>query len=666
MTRDETVALFEACEAKRSEALVAALAGSKFEDEAGSIAHAIAHEAAKAHWNAWAEGLLAERKAMEASDTRKLRPASLFPSPWPVELEQGENAETQAWLDEAAADFSRCLFVLRGVELKKGSPNDDPPVNPIQLEGIVADFSGFIFPGIASFESVSFEGDAWFDSACFQGTARFDSAHFQGNASFEGADFQGNALFASASFQVSAKFDGARFRGNVWFDSACFQGYASFRSACFQRTAKFHSTRFQGNAWFEDVIFSSNAWFESATFSGTASFQSATFSGDASFDSATFSNKARFGSTTFEQDAYFQNAGFGYRATFALCNFKRYVTFEASRFANDAWFKAIRGERGFNMAGAVFEVVPDFIQAHFEEAPRLDNLRVGGKLPQLKELDERQRKALSPQQRLHRWGLERSSFYRRRTEAIAAESDLRNIPARWRALKRLAIQGHDTERELEFRAREAHSQRFAGHWPLPWPCLRADVWGSVLSFWFGVFYQVFSNFGRSLIRPAAFWIAAVVLGALFYVSQSPEIVTSRHEIEAKGASSIAAAASQAWRAWLGDRRPCHAGQEAPPKDKNGDTPVYVGALSPSLQSSTDLANEAWHLAFRNAFIVLDGSGEAAHRTYGCLYGVELYGGSNPLAVVPSAVSTVSAAQKLFSALMIFLFGLALRNMLKMK
>ncbi|MFT4078760.1 hypothetical protein [Rhodomicrobium sp.] len=59
-------------------------------------------------------------------------------------------------------------------------------------------------------------------------------------------------------------------------------------------------------------------------------------------------------------------------------------------------------------------------------------------------------------------------------------------------------------------------------------------------------------------------------------------------------------------------------------------------------------------------------GRAAHRTYGCLYGVELYGGSNPVAVVPSAVSTASAVQKLFSALMIFLFGLALRNMLKVK
>ena len=74
-----------------------------------------------------------------------------------------------------------------------------------------------------------------------------------------------------------------------------------------------------------------------------------------------------------------------------------------------------------------------------------------------------------------------------------------------------------------------------------------------------------------------------------------------------------------------------------------------------------------HLAFRNAFIILDGSSEAGHRTYGCLYGVGLYGGgSHPLAVVPSAVSTVSTVQKLFSGLMIFLFGLALRNMLKMK
>ena len=52
-------------------------------------------------------------------------------------------------------------------------------------------------------------------------------------------------------------------------------------------------------------------------------------------------------------------------------------------------------------------------------------------------------------------------------KARRSASNLRNIPARWRALKRLAIQGHDTERELEFHARELRSQRFAEDWPLP-------------------------------------------------------------------------------------------------------------------------------------------------------------------------------------------------------
>jgi hypothetical protein len=241
-----------------------------------------------------------------------------------------------------------------------------------------------------------------------------------------------------------------------------------------------------------------------------------------------------------------------------------------------------------------------------------------------------------------------------------------DIPSRWRALKRLAIQGHDTDRELEFHAREVRSQRFAGDWPLPLPLWRTHVWSGFFRFWFGIFYQIASDFGRSLARPFGFWLAAIVLGAVLYVGQSPAMIEARHKQEAKGASAMSAAASRAWHAWLDKKVPCYAGQETPPKDKNGDTPVYVGALSPALQRGTDVANEAWHLAFRNAFIILDGSAEAAHRTYGCLYGVELYGGSNPLAVVPSAVSTVSAVQKLFSALMIFLFGLALRNMLKMK
>ncbi|MGO9483794.1 MAG: hypothetical protein ACLPX9_04285, partial [Rhodomicrobium sp.] len=319
------------------------------------------------------------------------------------------------------------------------------------------------------------------------------------------------------------------------------------------------------------------------------------------------------------------------------------------------------------MAGAVFEVVPDFIQAHFEEAPRLDNLSVGRKLPRPKELDEDERKALNAPQRWYRRRLEKNQHYRRVAEAIATDSDLRNVPARWRALKRLAIQGHDTERELEFHSRELRSQRFTEDWPAPAAFWRGKAWGGAFRFWSGYFYEWFSDFGRSLARPFLASCVVVIAAAAFFLSQTDMI---QRELGLRQAS-YAGAAVQTARYALFDSVPCYAGwrERWPWWRRNvraGDPNASrIGGLTEPFRSQTGARIEALHLAFRNAFIVLDGSGEAAHRTFGCLYGVELYGGSNPLAIVPSAVSTVSAAQKLFSALMIFLFGLALRNMLKM-
>jgi hypothetical protein len=243
------------------------------------------------------------------------------------------------------------------------------------------------------------------------------------------------------------------------------------------------------------------------------------------------------------------------------------------------------------------------------------------------------------------------------------------MPARWRALKRLAIQGHDTDRELQFFSGEMRSARFAGDWPLPWlaqPFWSVDawghVWGSVLRFWAGLLYQIFSNLGRSLARPFAFWLTAVVFSAAFYLSQTDGVTLLRSDMRDKGLPMVPAYYRSIVDGWRRDQ-PCFRGV---PPAKEAAQETYIGSLSDPVRYTTDAVAEAWHLAFRNAFIILDGSSDAAHRTYGCLYGVEMYAGSNPVAIVPSAVSTASAVQKLFSALMIFLFGLALRNMLKMK
>ncbi len=58
-------------------------------------------------------------------------------------------------------------------------------------------------------------------------------------------------------------------------------------------------------------------------------------------------------------------------------------------------------------------------------------------------------------------------------------------------------------------------------------------------------------------------------------------------------------------------------------------------------------------------------GDAAFRSFGCLYGISDYGGQ-PIPNVPSPVAWASVVQKALSGIFIFLFGLALRNMLKMK
>ena len=115
MTRDETVALFLECEAVRAAARAVALRDGKDKRDAEQVAH----RAAQAHWNAWAESLLAQCKAIEADGH------------WA--------AERDRWSDKAATDFSRCLFLVRGAEGsketagrdKKESEDGGPPVKLI-------------------------------------------------------------------------------------------------------------------------------------------------------------------------------------------------------------------------------------------------------------------------------------------------------------------------------------------------------------------------------------------------------------------------------------------------------------------------------------------------------------------------------------------------------
>jgi hypothetical protein len=353
------------------------------------------------------------------------------------------------------------------------------------------------------------------------------------------------------------------------------------------------------------------------TFSDNASFEAAFFSGEASFESVEFKGPASFALAHFKDGASFENVGFSSFATFASATFPSSTDFSLAYF-DRAIFVGVKVERAFTMTGAAFAKVPAFNQADFAQAPDLDDVRFP--LP---------------------------GFWR---------GGKKELVAQYRAIRRMAIQGADYEREQMAFKGEIRSKRWTEH-----RLYHAGLW-------FGLAYDFFSDFGRSLWRPALAWALLISLFAAYFLAQSGAIA-DRAAVADRG-GWLATAKDYARAAWSGAPPPyCYPGTQPKPGDASGKRPddVQTGlsGLVEEARGRTSPVKEAFSIAYHNALVVLDGNGDSAHRAFGCLYGVERYGG-NPVAFVPRAVAIASGVQKLLSAAFIFLFGLALRNLLKVK
>lgn len=619
MNRKQTIDLFRECEKRRLKAILDSLEGGKSEKEA----YEKGYEAAALYWNNWAEGRLIDRKLLQ---DRGL---------WAATLDKGgrihpENIETRKWLEQSRVDFTRQkLFFMEATQLDHNKHYQSNKTLQKLFRSSGISFRGFIFPGEAIFEYCTFEHETFFDSAQFKEIVRFTGSTFEKYVRFRKAIWSGKVTFRDVKFCQNVDFQEAQFGS--------------------ERKAKVG-----------DEQPSKVRAVQRAEFEGEASFSSSEFRGNANFEAARFH----------------------VRAEFPLADFHRHVNFKNAKFHGLANFNAIRVDRAFDLADAQFDEVPNFIQAHFEEAPRLDNVRVRGRMIRpfsgLKRLtDEEGNEVDPPYPELVKHQLRRIWTLPRRfiSGAIAriARADCER-PAYWRALKRLAIQAHDQDREHEFFAREVRSARFATDWPLPverprWLLPKSlrwlnhipivfwspSAWGGFFRFWFGIAYQTFSDCGRSVFRPFAFWAITVFIGALFYLGQNPDVARSRAKLRASGENSL-------W-AWLISSH--EDGWAHPTPCFEPPSATGLSALTPTIRERTSAPNEAFHLALRTGFLILDPSDDSAHRTYGCLYGIEELG-NNSVPVVPSAVSYFMIVQKLFSAVFIFLFGLALRNMLKMK
>jgi hypothetical protein len=511
MTRDETVALFIECESKRVEARIAALAMGKSDEEAERVAH----EAAKSHWNGWANEMLSKRLYLESKGVFSLSKRKPRPG-WITSESIPNNPETKEWMLQSRTDFTGFTF---------------PPHVTLK---------SFIFPG------VTFFGD-------------YDYAVLSGRTSQSGAIFN-QTVFDSCRFCLEARFDQVVFKGQVIFFDTVFYSDVGFSEVSFEKSVSFYETKFNGEVWF-----------------GQSSF---------------------FNFTTFEN-----------------CLFQRATS-----------FSGIQCRSTFDLRNSYFSNVPDFVQANFAQAPRLDHLKLASRV-------------------------EPGGFFR---SLISHRANAQDLAARYRALRVIAIQGHDYEDERMALKGELRSKRLMID--KPWHA----------AFLFGLAYDAFSDFGRSLLRPFLLWFLCIVGFAVYFLGQNPDMASRRKDLHRGGVLGQTISYSRAaWEAAAGKLPVSCISSTLPTGDPEKDSQSGFTGLSEPIRGRTNLVNEALTIAYHNALIVLDSSGDSMHRAYGCLYGIERYGG-NPIAYVPRSVAIASGIQKVLSAVFIFLFGLALRNMLKVK
>lgn len=462
-----------------------------------------------------------------------------------------------------------------------------------------ATFGGTHFYGDVDFTSAKFRKSTRFNQVAFDGRAGFSQVRFIKHVGFKGTTFRKEVHFDETIFYKGATFSRARFLDFGRFTCSEFNGNAVFTKSIFDGNAYFKGTRFSGSVKFDEVEFKKNAVFTETRFTGNANFICAEFRGDAMFANTIFVGRAMFSRAQFNNNAVFNEAKFRAYVEFTQAVFESNTTFPCAIFEEDSAFVAIRGLSFFTLENATFLSVPDFGQAHFEEAPRLDNARFY------------QERAESRKLLGYRWPVIKP-----------------DTTARWRALKRLAIQAHDHQRELDFLAKEVKSLRGIYDKLLPNPSnlfKGEKIWPGGGRYWAGLFYQIFSKFGRSTLRPLVGWITITLLFALYYLSPHLEPLD-----------------------WSSD-----------------DVISAISALSCISQTSSSPLIAAIYLSVHNGLVISGlGRSEKLIQSYACLYGNS--GKDQLVPIMPDEVVFAGIVQTILSAILIFLFLLALRNYFRIK
>jgi hypothetical protein len=254
--------------------------------------------------------------------------------------------------------------------------------------------------------------------------------------------------------------------------------------------------------------------------------------------------------------------------------------------------------------------------------------------------------SFSPENGEHGKSDPRTRFFR----FFKASSDP-EYAARYARLRKIAAETYDYEREREFFAQELRSRRFWHDKPFGRGLAR---------FWIGWVYGGISDFGRSIARPVALWLAAVLVFALVYLGQR----RADYFLTAPAPMSDGAPLFPAWPQVPDFASVAEWAWSAMSWSALSIFNLFAGGGC--ISGDTGATGEALFLSLKNSLFFLSWeSPDAARRVYSCLYGFE----AGPVAAehlvrVPLSVSTAAIIENLVGMMLIVLFLLAVRNLLR--
>lgn len=436
---------------------------------------------------------------------------------------------------------------------------------------------------------------------------------FSEPSDFSGFIFPSHVLFEFAIFEEKANFTNAIFSGEANFQGTVFNGWTTFYRTSFVSSSWFYRTTFNKDVIFSNAIFIKESYFRYATFNKYSNYDGAKFIYGSSFEYSLFSDKISF-----------INASFRKRVNFSSTNFKNQAVFDYTTFHSEILFTAIRCNGSFSLNKSKFlSEIPNFNQAHFVESPRLDNLQIGSPPQEI----------LSSPYHWQRYFWQEKSlaqitrYWKRRYDRYTAPwwNKFRNAnrdpedEAKYRALKRLAIQAHDHENEQKFWAGEIRARRHIKDFINPFKKGPA----STVRYIGGVFYALLSDFGRSIWRPVIFW--SVLVHAMTCVHLS------------------------AHKHLQNPPTPQETARVKYPSDPKPDCNPSWSALHVSLKTSS------LGLGFDRT------KSEVYKDHYRCLYPAK-----NSSLKIPDNILIYEFVQMLISAVLIFLLLLGIRNNFKLK